>query len=1379
MRTLRPWIAAAALLCAIDARATPNLPDQLDTDNGFYTLFYDDNIYSTHYMPPSLIQSNADALDRVGSESIGNPKGYRDGYLDLGLMAPYFNSDPGPIRFWRCGSPVDDDDPDCDNGMSNPSQITMPSEKYGVRSASCNRAVLGHELFHNVEYAYINAGAGSVSGCSGTFGKTVCEGMARAMQDKIYFDLDLNPAASCMAPFLGEVDNYLDNPDRALWSASYGAALFWTYLMEQYGSFNEEPYRGADFITAWWEIAQDHTDDPNPADITRQAIQLFEPNHSFTNAYHDFTIANLVKDLSVLAIPAQQRARYTYIDEQPVLGQNNQMSFGPVDIDFNAEVLADGSTAQIVLNARQLGGDYSAFDLSACPAGREVSFSVQPNILFPLNNGAQTPTPDALISLILTTGADGKSPRKLYKWRAQSVNTSFVQPGFQPYTRGFVIVSGWHGTYPGVLRMRCLPAPLAPIVHLASNDAEPGPGPQPVGSVKVRQPNPATGTSRSGLGIFKINVGGQDAPIESIVPDGDGHRVRFRHPSLSGPGPFALAVESGGQTTTIANAVGGTQTRQVTVVLDLSDDMDPPSLLPAVQKVREAAARMPANTMFSLIAHFGNGNEPDLDASVLLPLAPLTAAHRGNLESVLSTLTATASPQGAPADGVRLALNQFNSVGVNGPREILLITNGGGGEGEPIGLLLPAVQKVRIQVMAFGDKADQPLWDGFARAAGGNYHFIPVGATGVNQEALDLAAEAVHAAQTREHVLLARQAQVPAATPLTTTLLLDNSLLHDSGALHFSVQRSATSAMPSSIRLFRPDGSEVLAGAGVAIVDTPRERVFQLSGGPNGLWRIDFLGASAGGASDLQLRVIVDEHRAPSQVLRFARGEHDASPLDSFELGEPVEAHAASGGGGGAGKVSFQDLHFLLRIERPDGVVVETPMSPRSNGDAFNPDAFATAFARLDLTRWGSPTNLPDDPLQPGVRGSYRVVLETRYGPAAGGVVQRTTASFAVADTSVDTDLDQLPDRYEAAHACLDSNTSAAGATVDADGDGLSTASERLHGTDPCAVDTDDGGETDGSEVAAGGNPLDPRDDALPRISHAEVVTSLSQHEDYEPLPPLAHVLQFASDSRYHQVIVKSGPGTLVLNNTAAVIDADAAHGRYVLPDRNAGETYCYQLIPQTAAGRVGAASDVFCAVGKQDMTAPGGSIVLEDGAPRTSKTLLSAQIEFDNESKVGAEMRLRLPDGSDTGWIPYAPTHAIDVSMLPRPSQITVQAQVRDAADNESEPYVDDIALVEAATVGRIVGRVLGNGQPLDLVDIHDPNNAAMPHVKVFSGSGGVFQFPDLEPGTYTLEFAHPHYDPQFRGGITVAAGDVNNVGDIELSLTPAAVPLFKDGFE
>ena len=51
---------------------------------------------------------------------------------------------------------------------------------------------------------------------------------------------------------------------------------------------------------------------------------------------------------------------------------------------------------------------------------------------------------------------------------------------------------------------------------------------------------------------------------------------------------------------------------------------------------------------------------------------------------------------------------------------------------------------------------------------------------------------------------------------------------------------------------------------------------------------------------------------------------------------------------------------------------------------------------------------------------------------------------------------------------------------ADSDGDALTDRDEiEVHGTDPVKADTDDGGEQDGSEVAAGRNPLDPADDVF------------------------------------------------------------------------------------------------------------------------------------------------------------------------------------------------------------------------------------------------------------------------------------------------------------
>ncbi len=1378
--TLTLGLLGAAALSADPPENQPTLTASLDSDNALYQLRYIDNPASTHYTPASVILGAADALDRNGSEQAGNPRGYHDGYLDLGFEAPWFAGAPtiNDVTFWDCEDPINPTAFDCNGGFARTEQIVMPAPRYRAASESCVRMVLGHELFHHVEFGYVDAGGGV--GCGGVFGTAVCEGQARAMQDKVYFDLDLDPAANCVAPFDGEADSYLDNPDITIWKASYGAALFWTYLMEQYGTINAEPGYGADFITAWWELATDEVDDPNVYDITRRAIQLFEPNHSVVNTYQDFTIANLVKDLSVLAIPAAQRARYTYVDDGPVLGQSNLHKFGKVDVDFFADVPANGA-ASIELNAQRFGGDYSRFDLSACPAGRQVEFTVVPQFLLPLNPNAQTPVPDALISLVLTKGADGLSPSKLYKWRGKSVKKSFVQPNFQPYTRGFVIVSGWHGSYPGVLTMRCLPAPLAPVVKLKGNQTPPGPGVQPLGSISVGLPSGATGNPPvAGLtpADFILQIGGQNAPIRSAVREGDGYRLHFVHPTPSGPGPFPLSVQAGAQTTTISNAIRyDAPDPELIVVLDLSASMSQPPgaplLLPAVQKVREAAARMKASARFGLIGHFGNGSEPNRDSVVLLPLAPLSAAHRSSLDSVLSTLTTSSNAFGAPGDGVLTALEQFTSNGGSGPQSILLIGDGAQGEGESTALLLPAIQSARaaVNVIAIGGRSDQPMFERIARAGAGAYHYVPTTAAGLDPAAFDLAFEAAHTAQTREHVLLARQINVPAGATVDSTLALPAGLLDASGGALFSASVSSASApVPASIRLFRPDNSEVLSGAGVVIVDSARGRVFQLSTAPLGNWRMQIVGGSAAPTGLMELRVLTDEARGPAGRISFGRPGSDETPLDNFTLGEPVEMSYAS--------YKLRDVlvsSVVASVERPDGSQVSVSMRPDFGRDGFVDSESELFKAQLDLQTMGSATGIADGGAGPDLRGSYRVIVEVHYGDGAGQLVQTTTASFSVVGTSSDGDSDGLPDRYEASHLCLDAGSPTFGASIDADGDGLSTADERLHGTDPCTVDTDEGGETDGSEVAFGGNPLDASDDALGPITHAEVLTRLSGHEEFEPLPALAHTIRFDSDPRYAQILVKVGAGTLSPFSDLATYNADIAQGRIVHAGLSNGQTYCYQLVPKTSGGRMGAASDIFCSVARTDMTAPTGSIVLNEGAAQTRANTLVARIAVDNESAVGVEMNLQLPDDSETGWIPFATQYAVSVSTLPRPGVARVRLQLRDAAGNESDAYVDDIVLLDVNAAGSIEGIVHGAGSALGnaLVRVQDANSQA----PVLSAANGSFSFGDLLPGSYTLLFSHPDYNDAIRSNVSVVGGGMIDLGIVELQ--PIDTLLFRDGFE
>ncbi|MBK8285253.1 MAG: hypothetical protein IPK97_10490 [Ahniella sp.] len=195
-------------------------------------------------------------------------------------------------------------------------------------------------------------------------------------------------------------------------------------------------------------------------------------------------------------------------------------------------------------------------------------------------------------------------------------------------------------------------------------------------------------------------------------------------------------------------------------------------------------------------------------------------------------------------------------------------------------------------------------------------------------------------------------------------------------------------------------------------------------------------------------------------------------------------------------------------------------------------------------------------------------------------------------------------------------------------------------------------------EVTRGRDPLNGTDDAIGALEHVEIVSRLSQHEQHDPLPPLATTLRFDVGPGFESVAVARATSVQGPYQLFTTLSGAPLNGRYVDTGPVAGQTYL--LHPAATHGdwcrRV--PSDAVCAVARADMTAPTGMITLEDGALSTSKTVLSAQIDFDNESSVGASMRLIRPDGSDTGWPPLAPMATLDTTSLPRPGSALVQLQ-------------------------------------------------------------------------------------------------------------------------
>src|SRR5690606_20792518 len=96
--------------------------------------------------------------------------------------------------------------------------------------------VLGHELFHRVQYAY-----------DGVEVKWFKEGTARAMEDNAFDNIDnwATTLTAISSSFNKQVNTYLGgttaNNDITSDDMRYHSALWWKYYTEQYGSTAGEP----------------------------------------------------------------------------------------------------------------------------------------------------------------------------------------------------------------------------------------------------------------------------------------------------------------------------------------------------------------------------------------------------------------------------------------------------------------------------------------------------------------------------------------------------------------------------------------------------------------------------------------------------------------------------------------------------------------------------------------------------------------------------------------------------------------------------------------------------------------------------------------------------------------------------------------------------------------------------------------------------------------------------------------------------------------------------------------------------------------------------------------------------------------------------------
>ncbi len=1344
-------------------------------------------VLNPDYYPPFKILQDQASIDRTGPWSIGNPQGYDHGYELLGFAEPNFDDGLRSFFYWDCGDA-------CNGGIAQADQVVMPTELWRDSSESCTRNTLGHELMHKIQRAY------SVSTAPDNLGKWVTEGHARALQDKIYEEFDTEPDTDCRTKFIDQVNDYLeDELNVSLWNLSYDAALWWAYLMEQYGEVTGEPWYGADFLVTWYDQALLAGENANSFGITNSTIKFYDSSQSITSTFRSFVLANIIKDMRLTNLSAAFLRKYSYVDEQ----EPGEDRYAEVTFAENLSI----SNASTEDTASFFADDFAVqnfkINVSACASGRPIRIAFEPSPTDPFFGNPLNQS--GAWGVIVGQSSDGSQtlstqrPAKLYKKLDEQWSVEFFQPFSNPYESVYATTSGIGGPVIGTLRAQCLPVPpnpYAPDLPLVNplDPVTPGtPFGLTFGEVCAQPSAPLPGLDPDD---YTVEVNFEPARVLAATPDDNGHCLLVEIPDDPGQGVFDLTVGLAGEQVTIpAGLVINVPNPNVVIAIDASATMAQPAINPKLtdvqtlvagfirQRVDTASGGLPK---IGLVDFAGDDLEPNSDARVLAPLLAADEDHIDRLNISLDSLSGSTGGFSAIGDGISAAQALFASSGDSDQsKHVILIVDGPENDGafwDDIRNDILA-SGINVHAIALGPLADQPLLYDIARSTGGSYRYVHVDDSGSDHVALAEALSDIALQLTGGLSIDQQRIDLPANALADFTVAVPpnaQSLLLPAVQSARSVPDSRSDFI-GTMTLTDPNGQDYVfdlldTTAALFRINAPRAETL-----PPGEWK-GAISTNDQAEGDLALSAAVILETPIFLASGIARPEADDPVGSGFVIGDPVQLNTTlvdicarepdcEAGEPGAGTV---DVRFgNIRQQTLD---LQTPEKGSPDGDGRVVVTPSHSYSAMTFAYDGSPSGAVDDGLSGGV-GSYtfqhRIALS--YQDFQVSVYRRD--GLAVTNTgerTLDSENDGLPDAYEARKYCL--NPMLNDADQDLDNDGLNSLREFQLGTDPCNPDTDGGGETDGSEVNGDRQPLLANDDALGGIRYARVAHEVT-HDDPQTFSSASITIEYATFPNNSNISLKRGVIGGSTSEVATLLPGTDA--LYVDTGLNVGTEYCYQLEPSDAAGNQGVPSDWFCAVAMADPAMPWGDVLINNGRPRTDNARLELQTSLYNKSTSTSEMRIfsdARGEPFDSGWIPYAATYSYQHPQVTELTDVVLKAQFRDPQGLVSDTYTDSIELWPPQSLGKLVGRaLLETVSPVAgvmlLIDgvSHEP--------PAYTNTEGQFELCDLPPGDYSLLAVQMGWDNATSESWTVMAGDTTDVGDIELSIILDS--LFADGFE
>lgn len=1189
---------------------------------------------------------------------------------------------------------------------AEPACVVLDAPSIRDWPANDSKVVFLHERFHTVQRNYKCDVNDCNSGYIGsTFGKWVSEGTADAIMDKGYSDID----DSTGSPYYeGSARNYLNAPNSPLFDREYNCCLWWNYLMEQLGSTTSEPHYGVDFMVDFWDQVAANGNDGTAASKLALEQVIGGKGRTLKGLFCDFSVCNYTRDFDVGG--ATNPERYAYVDEQT---QKILTSVPVVNAGF---MPSSGSSSVKEWATRYLEARVDATETCLALGFR----------------GEVKAGESAIAWAVVAVDAGDKVIEIRKGYGDEFTGTFFNSPG-RPIEKVCGIAIGFENGASFDYDFDFGVPSLDVLRPTFTAQAYPGTFDDPGNVVVTVSVTGVPGLAPSGPGTpsmaglrsedFEVSIGGVDAPVLDAAYSGGLYELLVDAPMQPSDGTYGIDVAlCAGSSPPIVDSeklavVYGDIRFHHAVVLDISGSMTSPSdakLDAAKQSAQFYLDAINDNDKATVVTFSGDGSECNEDATNLAgpnTLLDATPGNRGALKAQVEGLGSEALT--SIGDGLWIAQDALDANADPAALDtILLLTDGKENEsrywgsnpdgcGRAEGRLSGA--NTIVNTRAFGENAETDLCQLIAGATGGDYLFVPVVEGGPfsamvapsssflsmrNQLTLSFLSGIEDAAGLQRIALLRDEldanntAKVELAQPYD---LLEKAILYVGWSSESNVQ----------VTVRDPDGVDIASYTDIRS-EPKRHVVFHfpatkppIKGGyqvaleeTDGVNLEFFAGLSGQPGNDL------DFHCVLSPVRTGGPDGRAEDQRELFELGMPVDINI-----GVRDKLGpVRDLDVTLEVLLPDGApACPKPIAMFDDGLHFDGGESDGRYGtRYTKTPIGS-NNLGADRSEkaggaPEGNGTYRVAVTVSGRDNFRAPLERTfEKAFQVyrrielGNGDGDTDKDGTPDTWEIHYG---TNPLVDDSGLDPDSDGLTNKDEFREGCHPFDPDSDDGGEADGSEVAAGRCPLCPRDDIFPALDEVAIITTSDSHGDRRNLVALALLLHFPDFPSYSELEIYRNTAptglTLPANLVATVNMTKGTITEHYDKGLVDGQVYFYRMRAKGAGGNTFTPfSRIISARASGDPAEPFGSILINNGAPTTDRLNVAVKLLPGDDA---VDFRLSQPPLSGAEpWLPLPPAPMIvpfGLVAVGDGDTAVVHVQYRSAGGIESR-QVDDTILV------------------------------------------------------------------------------------------------------